>query len=450
MVYHASGWLKTADVEAEPIPPTRLAYLAIYQFDGEERLVAFKHFTMTSGTVDWSQYALDFAADRRAVRIELRCGIYRRTARPGSTTSNWCRSSVQIGPLNTATGTAGNMLGLAPEQIGIFDACFPLKRVCSMRTAPGQQVVREPIDIRAELTGWGASGIVGDYTNDGIGYLRRQVVTNARWTPLLETYDRYGRPRGAAAALMLNHGGFYAGSNWAYFGVENVDLFKDPSSPMAKALQEVARFLVRGTFLRQVATEFRLYRPGETVKASAVVDNRGGRAQPVSVRFTVSAVDSDTPTATVTEPVLVRARGKPRGPGRAGAGCLRPGPSPRGVHALADGAAIDELTTGFVVESAETVGSAAELRFAGNYFTRNGRAMFLFGSDETAYVYLTPTRTRSPGRAIYWPPAISAWTSTRTSSTATRDTKCSKPTGATSGRWGSLYKNTTWSSCRAC
>ncbi len=42
MVYHASGWLKTADVEAEPTPPTRLAYLAIYQFDGEERLVAFK------------------------------------------------------------------------------------------------------------------------------------------------------------------------------------------------------------------------------------------------------------------------------------------------------------------------------------------------------------------------------------------------------------------------
>ncbi len=259
-----------------------------------------------------------------------------------------------------------------------------------MRTAPGQQVVREPIDIRAELAGWGASGIVGDYTNDGIRYLRRQVVTNARWTPLLETYDRYGRPRGAAAALMLNHGGFYAGSNWAYFGVENVDLFKDPSSPMAKALQEVARFLVRGTFLRQVATEFRLYRPGETVKASAVVDNRGGRAQPVSVRFTVSAVDSDAPTATVTEQVVLA-------PGasqevQVALGPVASGPDLRRVACtlLADGAAIDELTTGFVVESAETVGSAAELRFAGNYFTRNGRAMFLFGSDETAYVYLTP------------------------------------------------------------
>ncbi len=391
MVYHASGWLKTADVEAEPIPPTRLAYLAIYQFDGEERLVAFKHFTMTSGTVDWSQYALDFAADRRAVRIELRCGIYRAHGTAWFDDLQLVQvPSVQIGPLNTATGTAGNMLGLAPEQIGIFDACFPLKRVCSMRTAPGQQVVREPIDIRAELAGWGASGIVGDYTNDGIRYLRRQVVTNARWTPLLETYDRYGRPRGAAAALMLNHGGFYAGSNWAYFGVENVDLFKDPSSPMAKALQEVARFLVRGTFLRQVATEFRLYRPGETVKASAVVDNRGGRAQPVSVRFTVSAVDSDAPTATVTEQVVLA-------PGasqevQVALGPVASGPDLRRVACtlLADGAAIDELTTGFVVESAETVGSAAELRFAGNYFTRNGRAMFLFGSDETAYVYLTP------------------------------------------------------------
>jgi hypothetical protein len=51
---------------------------------------------------------------------------------------------------------------------------------------------------------------------------------------------------------------------------------------------------------------------------------------------------------------------------------------------------IDQLATGYVVERPEVIRSGADLRFSANYFTRNGRPTFLFGTDETAYVYLTP------------------------------------------------------------
>jgi hypothetical protein len=293
-------------------------------------------------------------------------------------------------PMNTARGKPLNELKLEPEQMGMFDACFPLKRARRMATAEGQRVVRPGIELRRELLGWAATGIVGDYANNGIDFLQGKIATNARWVPVLDTFDRYGRPRGAAAALLLHFNGPYAGSKWAYCGIENVDLCADPAGPGAQFLHDVARFLARGVYLQQVTVNKRLLRGRERVAAEAVVRNTGRQAQGVQVEFAVGpAGKSGLPVIvrremrlksgeTQTVRVELDAAGDDAGLGQVLA------------TLTAAGAPIDELATGFVIERPEVIRRGAELRFADNYFTRNGRPMFLFGSDETAYVYLTP------------------------------------------------------------
>jgi len=293
-------------------------------------------------------------------------------------------------PMGSARGKPMNELKLEPEQLGMFDASFPLKRACRLAAAQGQRIVRPSVELRCELQGWAASGIEGDYANNGHDFLKAKIATNARWLPLLETYDRYGRPRGAAAAMLLNLAGFYAGSNWAYFGVENVDLFADPSGPGAQALQDAARFLVRGVYLAELNLAKRLLREGEPIEAQAVVRNTGVRPQSVWVAFSVGTAGKRDLPRIAQRALSVR-------PGEVQTVRVelsRPADEASLSQVLATLLAgdepIDEVAAGYVVDRPDVIRSAPDLRFADNYFTRNGRPMFLFGSDETAYVYLTP------------------------------------------------------------
>ena len=130
-------------------------------------------------------------------------------------------------PINTATGEPGDTLGAFPRANRRFRCFFPAQAVGRLRTSPGQYVVDATIEREGELSGWAASGVVG--------------FDQARWIPLIETYDCYNRPRGAAAALMLNYNGYYEGSCWAYFGVRMSICSmprKAPWPPPFKALRD--------------------------------------------------------------------------------------------------------------------------------------------------------------------------------------------------------------------
>ena len=87
-------------------------------------------------------------------------------------------------PINTSWGEPADGLEVATDQLGMFDPSYPLRRGCRVRTSPGQDVVTAEVQINEPIEGWAASGVVG---ND-----------QARWIPLLEVMDRYGRPRGPA------------------------------------------------------------------------------------------------------------------------------------------------------------------------------------------------------------------------------------------------------------
>jgi hypothetical protein len=229
-------------------------------------------------------------------------------------------------------------------------------------------VVSQTVDTSGNFTGWAAAGVLGD--------------DHARWIPLLEARDGYNRPRGAAAAMVLNDAGFYGGSWWAGFGVENADLFTDSEGPLAQSLGQVARFMARGVCLRNLQTGERLYQlGGEPVSASVLIDHHGLVTEDVVIRFTMSAPDSTRPPVVVQRAIKMEPASR-----QAVEAVLTPAAEDAGLYhvtaeLLVQGEPTDTMATGFVVEDTDATAAAPELRFEGNYFTLNGRPTFLFGSD---------------------------------------------------------------------
>jgi hypothetical protein len=245
-----------------------------------------------------------------------------------------------------------------------------------MRAAPRQYVVDAALERKGPLEGWAASGIVG--------------TDHARWIPLLEARDRYDRPRGAAAAMLMNYRGFYRGSSWAFVGVDNVDLFADETGPLADALRQTARFLLRETYLHNLTTDQRLYHDGETVRVSVEIANHGVSPQRAAVRFLVGASPFDGRKAPKTiheaqvqvEPGVDRKVEATFAPGAFSADLYQVG-----CELSLDGRPVDRMETGFVVRRPDVVRSAAASRFVANYFTRGNRPVFLFGSDTYSVTY---------------------------------------------------------------
>jgi glycosyl hydrolase family 42 (putative beta-galactosidase) len=369
--YTVSGWMRTGELIGDG-----MAFMAVYQYDADDELVEFRDFAIVRKAKAWHQHSFAFTPGPTVRRISLRFGLYNRSGtawfddfRLGDVTG------AQFLPMNTSTGRPADGLDVLPAQIGAFDASYRLKRACHLRTAMGQHVVQEPIDRQGPLEGWAASGVVG--------------YDNARWIPILETYDRYDRPRGPAAAVLVHYNGFYAGSAWAYFGLENVDLFDSPHNPNARLLEQLVRFLIRRTYLHNLETNVQLYRGDEPVEASVVVENGIQRDRRLVVRFDLHRGDDAEPTATkfqtadvsvgVSEEVRVVFDEFDRS-----------GDTYRVVATLVEAeTAVDEMETGFVLEQPAQVARGPQLQFTGNYFTLRGRPMFLFGSDTYSRTYKT-------------------------------------------------------------
>ncbi|MHB9076527.1 MAG: beta-galactosidase [Pirellulaceae bacterium] len=375
--YRASG-----AVRATQLAGPGIAYISIYQFDAQENIVDFRDFAAVREPCEWQAFAYQFVPSSRVDHVRIQCGFYRKS---GVAFFDEVRlfdlTDVAFQPINTATGEPGDGLKVLPEQIGMFDPSYPLKRAAQLRTAAGQSVVQVPLAIQQPWSGWAASGVIG--------------YDQARWIPLLETFDRYGHLRGPAGAMLLHYGGYYAGSNWIFFGVDNVDLFADRQGAAAQVLQQAVRFLIRKTYLRNLQTDFALYRAGESVQASVVVDNRGRSDQSVVVDFEWE------PSPALSKPVRVDVtRTVTQGSSEtftADLGTVSGSPDVARMRArlTIGGVPVDELTTAVVARDDAVVRAGPRLRFVDNYFTLNGRPLFLFGTDTYARIYQSPAE--NPG-----------------------------------------------------
>ncbi|MBI2302997.1 MAG: beta-galactosidase, partial [Armatimonadetes bacterium] len=365
-LYRVKARLRTLDVTGPGF-----AYAALYQYGDDDKLVHFRDFVQLTGNHDWTDAEYDFSPEQGAKRIHIKFGLYRATGTAWFDDFRLCRiTGTQLPPLNTSNGKPGDGLIVAPSQIGAFDPSVPLRHVARLGTAAEQRISDAAVALKLPATGWVATGVMGS--------------DNARWIPLLEARDRYGRLRGAAAALTLHYNGFYGGSMWAYWGVDSHDLFADPASPAAQMLADVARYIRRGMFLRNLKCDQPLYHAGEAVKLQVVAEAPEELPAGAAVRFSVATTDGRT-VFTKVVPVSGTA------PATAAADC--PPAQLTGelyrvtAELLLNGKPVDSMTTGFVVDRPAVLASGPQLRFRGNRFELNGRGLFLFGTDTYSYTY---------------------------------------------------------------
>jgi len=370
--YRVSGWVKTEEVN--PVG-YGFAYLACYEYGDEDKLGEWKDFATVRGTNDWQQFTYYVSPAASTTRLHIKMGLYQAT---GTAWFDDIRLARVTGtgprPMNTSTGDPQDGLRVAPSQIGVFDPSFPLRRATHAQPGAGQYLFTEGTQQEATLTGWAASGVQG--------------YDNARWIPLLDARDRFGRTRGAAGALMINYNGFYGGSMWGYFGVESRDLFDGTEPALDRGLVSLAQFMTQGVFLHNLDTDLDSYKPGEPVARTVVVENYGAKPQSCRVDF---AVISDREGATPTHQHSVEVT-VPPGNSREIKSVAQVDPADGDTFKVIatlflDGAPIDRMESGFIIQSDAAIAAGPELRFRDNYFTLNGRPMFLFGSDTYSYTY---------------------------------------------------------------
>lgn len=271
--------------------------------------------------------------------------------------------------INTRFGQSGDIMWTSEDQIGVFDPSYPLRHATQARTAPDQYVLKTPIHIEGELQGYAATAMTG----------KNHPVfpdVHARWIPLVNTYDVHGRLRGAAAALVHHYAGPFKGSSGAFAGVTNRDVIGD-----AAMLPEIIGALVKKTFLHNLTTDWACYRPGEPVELSVNVANYGPTTRTVDVELIIEEdlVFSGTVKLGAGEVRKIQTT-------------WRAGPSfDRDYYnvtaILGDERLIDEMQTAFVVWNEKAIASGPQIKLRDNYFTIDGRAEFLTGTNTTGMVW---------------------------------------------------------------
>lgn len=440
------GYLK-----ADGIAGPGFAHFSVYQLAADGSLPTWRDLCQVRGSQDWQEHRFVFDVHPQATTVSLRAGLYRcrgtawfddirltdeagqvildatfegplEPGRPAP--RHWYRSNNElcvrqstvahtgsnalqttlgfeiprVERLNTRHGRPEDGLEVEPTQLGVFQADYPIERARFAAAAPMQTLVNPTLRLEAPLEGWAACGVVG--------------WDAARWIPLLNTYDAYGRLRGAAGAMLRHYAGTWAGSSWVFFGVTNRDLFAAGQPDLGGAFVCTVRSLVRDTYVASLTTEHSCYRQGETVKFSLPVFNGGRTAQELTLNLEIHAGDSNlaadlapraqpNPGAVSARPPLATlvfaVRAVPRQTNRiTGEWTLPPAATDfyHLVARLAEGTnELDRIESGFLVQTRQVVQSGPKLNYRDNYLRFGSRPLFLFGTDDWSYVFNTTRET---------------------------------------------------------
>ncbi len=283
--------------------------------------------------------------------------------------------------INTALGWPEDSLTVKDWQLGIFDADYRLKRVASLRTLPSDSSAGVESVIAAK--GYAASGVVG--------------MNYGRWVPVLEGVDASGRRRGAAGALMHHYNGPYTRSTWAFFGVDNLDLFAPDCKAGLAAFAIAVRALTLKCFLHSVETNFATYRDGEAVRMRCLLSNYGLQGATLKVR--VSVLDGSTVAFNATRDIVLRAGEtfvleETWQPVEFSAEHYRVQ-----IELLDKDAVIDSIESGFNVWKTKTLEAGMHFEFRDNYFQVDGRSVFLQGTDDYLHTFIDQDENAGTWRA---------------------------------------------------
>ena len=368
-MYLASCQLRTKEVH------DGFAYMAVGFYNKEGKRLSFVHASAAvraEGTTPWTEQKVAFQIPSGTDYATVHGHLY------GFGTAWFDAFEMKLHSatsLNTRHGKPRDALGLRNDQIGVFDPSYVFERTTNTASSPLQHIVTSPVKLKTELQGYVAVGMTSP--NSAVSPKPR-----ARWTSLVQAFDNYGRLTGSVLGISHNFSGTFKHSLWAYCGVENQDLTEDAS--FAKALRDIRDHLRRGAFLHSPATEYMLYRPGETVKASAHVANAGKTKGTYDVRFRLLnqgravaekllAISLD-PGADTKAEVTFSCPAAPEGTLEMRA------------ELLSGNQPIDLVRTGFLLPL-DSDSKGLDLGYKDNYFTSGGRPRILFGTNQTGVMF---------------------------------------------------------------
>lgn len=137
--YRVTGWVRTEDVR--PLG-TGYAYLALYEYGDGDKLGEWEDFASVQGTTEWKQFHYDFSPVSSTTRLHIKMGLYHAIGTAWFDDIRLAKiTAAQPSPLNTSTGNPQDGLQVAPSQIGVFDASFPLRRASAAVAGDEQYIV---------------------------------------------------------------------------------------------------------------------------------------------------------------------------------------------------------------------------------------------------------------------------------------------------------------------
>ena len=367
--FHFSARWRAIDVEAAP---DGTACIGVEQLDksGEAAYAARMTFAGMGGTTEWTGVERLFYLVPDCVTLRVHISLQNATGTVEASDLRLEQRPPQV-RINTAFGWPEDSLTVKNTQLGLFDADYRLKRVSGLRTVPLEGVaVVESGDFAAR--GYAASGVVG--------------MNYARWIPVLEAVDASGRNRGAAGALMHHHHGPYTRSTWAFFGVENRDVFARDSEAGLAAFAHAARALALKCYLHSVETDYATYRDGEAVRMRVLLSNYGLRDAALKMRLAIRHGDVEAYHS--VHDVAPRT-GETRVIQETWSLALFEAEHYTVHMDLLDGPhVIDSIETAFNVWKAETLAAGMSFKFQNNYFQVDGRSVFLQGTDDYLHTFI--------------------------------------------------------------
>jgi hypothetical protein len=367
-----SGWIKAGALGREA---DGFAFLAVYQYDGNGKLRAFRDIAHVTAPQDWQRCEWRFRVAPGVTTLRLIAGLYNTSGTAWFDDLELARAP-HVVVMNTRSGVPADGLQVSPLQVGVFDPSYPLERAACARGSGEGFIFPANIKLRGPFEGWAASGVIG--------------WNQARWVSLVDACDRYGRRRGSVGALLRNYAGVYARSSWAFFGVTNCDLFAPGHEEMEQGFVRLAQSMLVETYLRNLETDRACYRQGELVKIMVRVSNFGRRARAAEVRFDAEALGmgAGEPKARRRRAVAPGAVSRRVVPGETAEIEVEWRPQRFdgkfyrvGATLVLDGQPADRMETGFAVADDRAVAAGPAINFADNYIEADGVRHFLLGSD---------------------------------------------------------------------
>ncbi|MEW6358399.1 MAG: beta-galactosidase [Planctomycetota bacterium] len=355
------------------------AYIGFCFFDKDGKRISFtQSSTDLTGTNDWTERTCVGEIPKGTAYAMFNCILY------GYGKAWFDDVDVTVidnRMLNTRYGySAGaGILHTREDQVGVFDASYPLARVDHAQTSKGQHIVADEVRLTGDLRGWSAAAMICSKTwaNEA----------SRRWIPLLDAFDGYDRLRGSIGAIVFNYGPPFRGSAWAFFGVNSKDIFAPTDEAMGKLFLAVIDRMLTRAFLHDLTSNYYCYRQGEPVTMTVNVSNLGKAAQDIELTIEIIETEGRPPIFTMAETVHAEA-----GSTQAVEFAWKPEAFKTDLYryrvTLTCGEkVIDAMTNAFVVWNDAVVARGPKLGYADNYVTIDGRPTLLCGSNHYAVLF---------------------------------------------------------------